>query len=140
MPGYNMTLDGVNYELKLTAKAQQNLESKYKDGAMAVILNAVDRISVRSDVFQQALNFKGSANPVKDGYEFCDLLVENGFAGQEDFTEILLGVAKASGIVNDKTKEKLSRRVAAYMNNLFEEGTSEGPEEENPTKIAAESR
>lgn len=139
MPGYTMILNGESYELKLTAKAQQNLESKYKDSALSVIFNAIDRAGVRADVFQQALNFKGSANPVKDGYEFCDLLVENGYAGQEDFAKVLLGTAKASGIISGKLEDQLTKRLASYMDKLFEEDDGGELEVENPTG-AAESR
>ncbi|MCD8190342.1 MAG: hypothetical protein LUD78_09030 [Clostridiales bacterium] len=128
MANYCMTVGGQDYELRLSAKAQANLESKHKEGIVSIIFNSIDRIGVRAELFSAALNYNGNTNPIKNGFDFCDALTEDGVAGSEGFARILLELAYTSGIISEKIKDK----ALDQLEGVFAD-EDETADEENPT-------
>ncbi|MCD8333794.1 MAG: hypothetical protein LUC35_00250 [Clostridiales bacterium] len=128
MANYCMTVGGQDYELRLSAKTQAKLESKYNDGIVSIIFDSLDRISVRAELFSAALSYNGNANPIRDGFDFCDALIEDGVAGSEGFARILLEMAYTSGIISETVKNK----SLARLEDVFADEDETG-DEENPT-------
>ena len=136
MNGYQMTLNGQDFVLRLNARGQKNLEDQYQKGAYAVLMEGIDLTGVRAAIFQQALNYPGNYNPVKDGYDFCDLLVDQGYAGPLNTADILLNLGLASGLLDREMEETLRRRMQSYVQEATKGAEQEHPEE-RPTTAKA---
>lgn len=134
---YTLNLNGETYELRLTARGQKRLEDQFQTGTVAVLTDAIDKVKARAEVFAQALGFKGNKNRVLDGYEFCDLLVDCGYAGAADFAKLLMGLGRASGIIDDRMEAEMNRRIDSYLNGALEDGADAG-DEERPTTAAGD--
>ena len=122
-----INIDGEEQEinLRLTLGAQEKLEKKYNQNAMATLYDAIDKASVLAAVMTEALNFKGNTNPVKDGAVLYDLLVDNGYAGVEAFAELSMGIAHASGLVSEKQAVATVNRAKGVVDEAL--GTEETP-------------
>ncbi len=129
MANYCMTVGGQDYELRLTAKAQVNLEDKFKTPIAGLLGDAIDKAQVRAEMFKAALNWNGNRNPITDGYGFCDALVDDGVAGQEKWAEIICDLNVASGIISAATRDEIMNRVRGVFENIGED------DEENPTTM-----
>lgn len=134
MSNYTLNLNGDIYELRLTARGQKRLEDQFQMGALAILTEAVDKAKTRAEVFSQALNFKGNQNRMLDGYEFCDLLVDCGYAGPADFFKLIMALSRASGIIDDRMETEMNRRVDRYLNGALEDDSEE--DETRPTPAA----
>ncbi len=127
MANYYMAVGGQDYELRLTAKAQANLESKYGTTITGLLADAIDKAQIRAEMFKAALNWNGNANPITNGYDFCDALVDDGVAGQEAWAAIICDLNVASGIISAATRDEIMNRVRGVFENIGED------DEENPT-------
>lgn len=128
---YTLNLNGEIYELRLTARGQKRLEDLFDTGTVSVLTDAIDKVRARAEVFSQALGFKGNQNRILDGYEFCDLLVDCGYAGPADFAKLLMGLGRASGIIDDRMEAEMNRRIDRYLSGALENGDGDGSEEED---------
>ena len=141
-----LTLGDKEVKLRLTLRGQKALREKYPDDSvLSTIMDAVDDPDAMDLVLTQALNFEGSGNKVRSGEELYDLLVDNGYEGQEAFLGLMMDIAKNAGLVTQDDREKLGRvinkQIRMGMDRLIdamdtpetldEEG-EEGPE--NPLK------
>lgn len=132
MNGYQMTLDGKDFVLRLNARGQKTLEDQYQKGANAILMEGIDLTGVRAEIFQQALNYPGNQNPVRDGYDFCDLLAEEGYAGPLKTADVLLCLGRTSGLMDREMEADIRRRMQAYVKKTVEQEEQE-TEEERPT-------
>lgn len=121
MNGYQITLNENTFVLRLNARGQKNLEDQYQKGANAILMEGIDLTGVRAEVFQQALNYPGNQNPVRDGYDFCDLLSDAGYAGPLKTADVLLGLGRASGLVDQDMEEDIRRRMRAYVEGVVQQ-------------------
>jgi hypothetical protein len=138
----------VTVKLRLTLKGQKALREKYpEDSVLTTIMEAVDDPEAMDLVLTQALRFDGSGNKIRSGEELYDLLVDNGYEGQEDFMALMMDIAKNAGLVTQDDRDKLGRVVSKQIRNamdrlesaLDEPETLEGDEEgeegpENPLR------
>lgn len=135
-------------KLRLTLRGQKAIREKYPDDSvMTTIMDAVDDPEAMDLVLTQALNFDGNDNKIRSGEALYDLLVDNGYEGQEDFLGLMMDIAKGAGLVTQDDRDKLSRVISKQIRmgmerlenaldtpetlDSFEEG-EEGPE--NPLK------
>lgn len=136
MANYSLNLNGETYELRLSARGQKRLEDQFQTGVVSVLTDAIDKVKVRAEVFAQALNFKGNKNRVQDGYEFCDLLVDCGYAGPGDFSKLLMALGRASGIIDDRMEAEINKLVDSCLENAM--GSEKGTDEEDRPTAAPE--
>ena len=143
-----LELGDVTVKLRLTLKGQKALREKYpEDSVLSTIMDAVDDPEAMDLVLTQALSFEGSGNKIRSGEALYDLLVDNGYEGQEDFMGLMMDIAKNAGLVTQDDRDKLGRVVSKQIRNamnrlesaLDEPETLEGDEEgeegpENPLR------
>lgn len=135
-------------KLRLTLRGQKAIREKYPDDSvLTTIMDAVDDPEAMDLVLSQALNFDGNDNKIRSGEVLYDLLVDNGYEGQEDFLGLMMDIAKGAGLVTKDDRDKLGRVISKQIRmgmerlenaldapetlDSFEEG-EEGPE--NPLK------
>lgn len=100
----------VRVDLRLTLGSQLALKKKYSENAISTIFGALDDPEKMVTVFNQALNFKGNENVIKDGEELYDLIADNDLGGLSGFQQILTSIARESGILSEKEKESLDKK------------------------------
>lgn len=114
----NLIRDGepVKVDLRLTLGSQLALKKKYNENAISTIFGGLDDPEKLATVFNQALNFKGNENVIKDGEELYDLIADNDLGGLTGFQQILTGIARESGILSEKEKAALDKRGEELIN------------------------
>lgn len=130
------------FELRFTVASQLKFKKKYGNEGIQTILKTLDDLEMMLDFFTEALSFKDNQNPVTDGAKFYDLLVDNGYSGQEDFSSLVFEIASCSGIIKSEQSSKLSQMISDTYDSMFEslldehtqETTSSLEEEEETTK------
>lgn len=132
MKTYDLTVCGETYALRLTLGGQKKLKAKFNESADDTIIAAITDAEKMAAVLDEALHFAGNENP-KDvnGENLFDSLVDDGFGGQEDFANILLNIAEASGILSAKQKEISLSKIRKILEGIYEEAEAEKPA--NPT-------
>lgn len=137
---YEMTLENgkntVNLALRLNVAAQKAMKKKYNEDAIASILSSVSDVDKMTYIFGLALNYKNNENAVVDGEEFYDLLVDNGYAGQNDFMKLLTSVAAASGLISEKQKKQIDDFSEGVTDEAF--GDAFGEEDEKNAETFSE--
>ena len=109
--------DTIDIDLRLTLGSQLKLKKKYNENALATIFGSLDDPEKMVSVFNEALNFKGNENVIKDGEELYDLIADNDLGGVSGFQEILSGIARESGLLSEKEREA----VKAQTEKLFDD-------------------
>lgn len=129
---YDVTLENgkntVNLSLRINVAAQKMLKKKYNEDAIASILSAVSDVDKMTYIFGLALNYKNNENAITDGEEFYDLLVDNGYAGQNDFMRLLTSVAAASGLISEKQKKQIDDFSEGVTDEAFGDAFGEDDE------------
>lgn len=122
--------DGKKYGLRLDVAGQMKLLDKFEEDAIQTVMSAGGDLRRMVALLDAALNWKGNENPITDGAEFLDLLVDEGYAGVDAFGALAVDIAASSGIVNTdqakKTRDYLGNAVAGTFDSL-------DAQEENPT-------
>ena len=125
MNTYKLTLgsgkDATELNFRLTLGGQQALKKKYKESALSTLFSAVDDGEVLAVVMTEALSYKGNTNPITDGVEVYDLLVDEGYAGAEGFTEIAMNIAAASGLISQEQAEQVIAKAKGAMDKALDE-------------------
>lgn len=117
-----LELGDVTVKLRLTLKGQKALREKYpEDSVISTIMDAVDDPEAMDLVLTQALNFEGSGNKVRSGEELYDLLVDNGYEGQEDFLGLMMDIAKNAGLLRQEDKETMNRVLSKQIRKQFDQ-------------------
>lgn len=122
------------FALRFPVASQLKFKKKYKLEGVQAVLNCFDDLEMMLDFFTEALSFKDNNNPVTDGAEFYDILVNNGYCGQEDFTKLVLEIAACSGIVKKEQGEKVAEAISETYSAMFDSFSIEkeaGNEPEN---------
>lgn len=116
---HRIRLDGQEYRLRLTFGAQARLREEFDRAPLDIVLSAAGDERMLCAVLSEALSWEGSGNPVTDGETFCDLLVDNGYAGQEAWSALVMDVAAASGILTADNAGKLKASVNRMLNKAY---------------------
>lgn len=113
---YCLTLEGVEYKLRLTLAGQKKLmERSPGSTALGCVMSAIDEPEDLAALLTEALNWDGNENTVRDGEEMYDLLVDAGYAGNEAFTELVLDIAHNAGLLSYDDKVKLLRSTSNML-------------------------
>ena len=103
-------------KLRLTLRGQKAIREKYPDDSvLTTIMDAVDDPEAMDLVLTQALTFDGNDNKIRSGEALYDLLVDNGYEGQEDFLGLMMDIAKGAGLVTQKDRDKLGRVISKQI-------------------------
>ena len=124
MNTYDLTLERddeqLEVKLRLTVGGQLNLKKRFKENALATILDAGEDVEKCVAVLQEALRFKGNENKIQNGEELYDILVENGYKDYEGFGEVMLGIGVASGICSEEKKKKVLDNVKGIYDDAID--------------------
>lgn len=113
---YELCLDGTVYKLRLTLKGQKALmERSPGSPALACVMGAIDDAEDLVALLTEALNWEGNENPIHDGEELYDLLVDNGYAGNAAFMDLVFSIAHNAGLISWDEMNKLQRATGVML-------------------------
>lgn len=139
-------LDGKEYKLRLTIAGQKHLRQQFNKPPIDVAMEAASDEEMLCALLTEALSWPESGNEITDGEEFYDLLVDNGYDGQDQFFGLVMDIASKSGMMKpevakrakDATEKMLNKAFAsafdAMEGALEEQEPATDTDEENPTK------
>ena len=114
----------VVVKLRLTLGAQVALKKKYNEPMNATIFGAMVDAEKMAEVLSAALTWNGNENPIKDGEELYDILVDNGYCGELDFGGVITNIAVASGVLTKKQRDAVMNQAKSAQNELLEEANA----------------
>ncbi len=117
---YALTVDGKKVRLRLTVAGQRLLRERYEQDIMQTVLDAASDGEKLAALLEAALNWKDSGNPILDGEELYDLLVDEGWSGQERFGGLALDIAGASGLFSAGQVERMKASIAQAVEEAFQ--------------------
>lgn len=97
--------------LRLTLGGQKRLKSRRGEDTLQTVLAAAGDGEAMADLLEEALNWEGSGNTVTSGEELYDLLVDSGYAGQEDFGSLAFDLAACSGLMEEGQASALKKTL-----------------------------
>ncbi len=134
---HTLRLGDDQYRLRLTIRGQNNLRERFQEDTIQTVLGAATDSRRMVALLEEALNWEGNENPVTDGERFYDLLVDQGYCGQIQFSGLAFDIAACSGLVTAEQAKTLKESVAKAVTDAYadiREGkeAEEVPEEERP--------
>lgn len=112
-------LDNETYRLRLTLGGQKRLKQRFGEEITQTVLSALGDGETMAALLGEALNWEDSGNKITDGEEFYDLLVDNGYAGQEGFGGLALDLAAVSGLFSEKQAKTLKKSLTKSVEAAF---------------------
>ena len=94
---HTLRLGDSQYRLRLTIRGQNNLRERFQEDTIQTVLGAATDSRRMVALLEEALNWEGNENPVTDGERFYDLLVDQGYCGQIQFSGLAFDIAACSG-------------------------------------------
>lgn len=91
--------------LRLTSKALLNFNLKHgQEGTSPVVavLSAITDLSAKVDLFTAALNHPDNRNDVKNGADLLDLMADSGSWDPNGINDMILQLAKDSGLLSEE--------------------------------------
>jgi len=123
---YELRLGGSVYKLRLTLTGQKQLQEKNPElPVLAAVMSAADDPADMENLLTAALNWEGNENPVHDGAELYDLMVDEGYCGAKRFMEVALNIAHNAGLIDEDERRKVSAGVSRQLNRAFDSLTGE---------------
>lgn len=134
---HTLRLGDDQYRLRLTIRGQNNLIERFQEDTIQTVLGAATDSRRMVALLEEALNWEGHENAVTDGERFYDLLVDQGYCGQIQFSGLAFDIAACSGLVTAEQAKTLKESVAKAVTDAYadiREGkeAEEVPEEERP--------
>ena len=134
---HTLRLGDDQYRLRLTIRGQNNLRERFQEDTIQTVLGAATYSRRMVALLEEALNWEGYENAVTDGERFYDLLVDQGYCGQIQFSGLAFDIAACSGLVTAEQAKTLKESVAKAVTDAYadiREGkeAEEVPEEERP--------
>lgn len=134
---HTLQLGDDQYRLRLTIRGQNNLRERFQEDTIQTVLGAATDSRRMVALLEEALNWEGHENAVTDGERFYDLLVDQGYCGQIQFSGLAFDIAACSGLVTAEQAKTLKESVAKAVTDAYadiREGkeAEEVPEEERP--------
>lgn len=83
---HSLRLGDTQYRLRLTIRGQKNLAERFQEDTLQTVLTAPADSQRMAALLEEALNWENSGNLVTDGEVFYDLLVDQGYCGQIQFS------------------------------------------------------
>jgi hypothetical protein len=127
-----VTIDGRKQTLafRLDLRHIRELQEAREKDIFDILTDSFTNPCAMADLIGAALSWKGNDNPVVNGDEAYDLLVEAGYCGPVKWTELAAGIASVSGILAPEHGAAMVQRAKQSMQKLVE-GQAEKAEE-NP--------
>lgn len=116
---YSLRLGDNQYRLRLTIRGQKNLAQRFQEDTLQTVLTAATDSQRMTALLEEALNWEGSGNPIVDGEAFYDLLVDQGYCGQVQFSALAFDVAVTSGLMTAQQADQLKQSVAQAVDQVF---------------------
>lgn len=134
---HTLRLGDDQYRLRLTIRGQNNLRERFQEDTIQTVLGAATDSRRMVALLEEALNWEEHENEVTDGERFYDLLVDQGYCGQIQFSGLAFDIAACSGLVTAEQAKTLKESVAKAVTDAYadiREGkeAEEVPEEERP--------
>lgn len=129
---YPLRGEGAEYRLRLTVGGQRSLRARFGEDTLQTVLLAAGDTERMCALLTQALNWPDSGNPITDGEQLYDLLVDWGWSGQEQFGALAFELAAASGLITQDQAGKLKQTLHTAMEEAFTRMDQGEPEEERP--------
>ena len=114
-----LKLGEEQYRLRLTIRGQKNLDRRFGGDTLQTVLSAAGDGERMAALLEEALSWEGSGNPITDGEEFYDLLVDWGYRGPVQFSALAFDIAAASGLLTEDQAERLKRSMAEATEEAF---------------------
>lgn len=131
---YDIDVNGESYRLRLTLGGQRALRRQFHEDTLETVLGAAVDGERMAAVLQQALNWDGNDNPIRDGEVFYDHLVDWGWSGQEAFGALAFEIAAESGLISREQAQQLKDAVRENVARAFDGLDQETQEEaDRPT-------
>lgn len=111
---------GTEYRLRLTMAGQRALRERWGEEILPFLLSAAAEPEKLCGLLTQALTWPGSENPVTDGGELYDLLVDEGWRGQEAFAALAFNLGVVSGLLTRSQADELTQTVERAFRSAFE--------------------
>lgn len=131
-----LRMGAEQYRLRLTISGQNRLRECFQEDTIQTVLGAAMDSRRMVALLEEALNWAGSDNPITDGEQFYDLLVDQGYCGQIQFSGLAFDIAACSGLVTVEQAEALKESVARAVRTAYED-IKEGKEPPEETDEAA---
>lgn len=142
LKSYKINVGGTTVALRLTLGGQKNLQQRHGDDPMSVIFAALSNPVAMSDLLQECLKWPGSKNPVineedpsLDGEMLYNLLVDEGYSGQEKWVDLVANIAQVSGLISFKQAALMRQKAHNAAEEIL---AGEDDSAENPTMAPAE--
>lgn len=117
---YTLKLDGEQVQLRLTVAGQRTLRKKYQEDTLQTVLEAAADGEKMAAVLDAALNWAGNDNPIRDGEELYDRLVDEGWSGQTRFGGLAFDIAAESGLISPEQAEQLKASMEQAVEQAFQ--------------------
>lgn len=134
---HTLRLGDGQYQLRLTIRGQNNLRERFQEDTVQTVLGAVSDSRRMVALLEEALNWEGSENAVTDGERFYDLMVDQGYCGQIQFSELAFDIAACSGLLTKEQAKTLKDSVAKAVTDAYDDiragrEAAEVPEDATP--------
>lgn len=117
---YNtLRLGEEQYRLRLTIRGQKHLAEQFGEDTLQTVLTAATDSVRMAALLEEALNWEGSGNGITDGEAFYDLLVDQGYCGQVQFSALAFDIAVTSGLMTRQQADQLNDSVAKAVEAAF---------------------
>ena len=116
---HTLRLGDDQYRLRLTIRGQNNLRERFQEDTIQTVLGAATDSRRMVALLEEALNWEGNENPVTDGERFYDLLVDQGYCGQIQFSGLAFDIAACSGLVTAEQAKTLKESVAKAVTDAY---------------------
>ena len=105
---YDITAGGQKLKLRLTRKGLKAIREELGKDPRSALVGAIGDPVDLAPILAAALSWKGNENPITDGEELYDLLVDEGYNGSDGFRELVFGLGTASGIWSAEEAQQLA--------------------------------
>ena len=116
---FPLVLEGEEYGLRLTIAGQRRLKERWQEESLQFLLSAATEPDKLCDLLTQALSWPGNGNPLTDGAELYDRLVDAGWRGQGRFAALVFNLGEASGLLTREQADQLTQAVAQALDDAF---------------------
>ena len=117
---YSLRLGDTEYRLRLTMAGQRALKERWGEDILSFLFSAAIDAEKCCDLLGQCLSWPDSGNPVTDGEALYDLLVDEGWQGQETFAALVFALGAESGLLRQEQARQLTDTVKNVYRQAFE--------------------
>lgn len=117
---YSLMLGDTEYRLRLTMAGQRALKERWGEDILPFLFSAATDAEKFCALLTQCLCWAGNDNPITDGEELYDRMVDEQWQGQEAFAGLIFQLAVVSGLLNQAQAETLNAAVQKAYRHAFD--------------------